>query len=617
MTTLAPARPVDDTSPGPGPDQLWAALAPRIAARPTMRLWSPQRRFGQIRRLTAKVPSAPAAVPIYVRGRTRLLAFDLDAKHGGSAAVAADRQRILHWLTTCGARAVVDRSTSGGSHILVPLAGWVGLETLRPLLGQAAAACPSLDTSPMLNPASGCITVPGSPCREGGHRQLLGQTLTQALAVLASPNPTDLIERLTRHLGASPVEAPVAPSASPASWYFTGTGAHMTLRERYQRRTPIPAPVIAFAESGQLKAGSRWQSRSEARMSVLVHALWRGHSLADVRSLTGRGQPWHAGFSAAYERYGQRSDEALVRDWEAARAWLESILPTVQLGTHKSQEHTGGRGPTPSRAVHQAWLAHAVRWCDVTLRSSPRRWVIAAVLQGLAVSAVRAGQVINGVPVVGVGGRSLSLACGLISESAVWSALRLLRDTPGSPVLLVARGTGLGADRYALVTPDVRDEYPEGPGRPPVAGVHPVWSILGLQYRRLYETVLDGAVEAAEIATAAAVSRSSGYDGIAELCRVGLLRKNGSRVEVTDTSLDDLAVQLGVAEQRAARIAAHQQARSRWRQWLQAREQPIVEPVGRDQPADPPTVWLSVDSEVDRQDYLASVLATGPPRLTP
>ena len=42
------------------------------------------------------------------------------------------------------------------------------------LLRLLEARLPSLDKTPMTNPATGCITVPGSPCREGGYRILDG-----------------------------------------------------------------------------------------------------------------------------------------------------------------------------------------------------------------------------------------------------------------------------------------------------------------------------------------------------------------------------------------------------------------------------------------------------------
>jgi hypothetical protein len=107
------------------------------------------------------------------------------------------------------------------------------------------------------------------------------------------------------------------------------------------------------------------------------------------------------------------------------------------------------------------------------------------VLQALAVSAARAGSVIDGVPVVAVGGRSLSLAAGLLSESTVWAILRRLRETPGAPILLIAKGSGLVADRYALTTPDITDPTPDDPGRPAVTDVHPAWAVLGHPHRRI------------------------------------------------------------------------------------------------------------------------------------
>jgi hypothetical protein len=103
----------------------------------------------------------------------------------------------------------------------------------------------------------------------------------------------------------------------------------------------------------------------------------------------------------------------------------------------------------------------------------------------LAVSAARAGSVIDGVPVVAVGGRSFSLAAGLLSESTVWAILRRLRETPGAPILLIAKGSGLVADRYALTAPDITDPTPDDPGRPAVTDVHPAGAVLGHQHRRI------------------------------------------------------------------------------------------------------------------------------------
>lgn len=580
-----------------------------------MRLWSAQRRFGEVRRLTAKAPDVPAAVPIYNRGRTRMLVFDLDATRGGRQAVLADRARILGWLQSCGGRAVVDSSTSGGCHVLVPLDRAVELDALQLLLTAAARRCPTLDVSPMLNTATGCITVPGAVCKQGGRRRLLG-LLDAAAEVLQDGNPAQILLDLQAHLGVGddPGPTPAAAAIDVPSPFFDHGPTGPQLAEKYWKQSPMPAAVAAFAQSGVMPSDGRWPSRSEARQSVLTHALWRGYTLADIERLIQPHQVWHTGLGQAYERYRSTTQHALAADWRKAQQWVHQALTRIQACTHKKVEHTGGRGATPATEVPARWLAHALWWCDTSLRSAPHRWTVAAVLQGLALSGARAGEVINGVVVVGVGGRSLSIAAGLISESSVWSALRLLRETPGSPVLLVSKGRGLQADRYALTTPDVLATAGDERWRAPVAQVHPAWSMIGLQYRRLFEVVEAGAASTvAEVATTARVSRSSAYDGVAELCRIGLLRRYRGRLELGDTSLDALGERLGVESYRAARIEAHQHDREVWRRYLATRAEPVVEPELPRAPA-----WVTVTAwdlleGPERQDYLAAVMATGPP----
>jgi hypothetical protein len=588
----------------------WKVLAPLMAARPTMRVWCAEQRFQHVRPLTRRLPNVPAAVPLYSRGRTRLLALDLDAKRHGPDRVSIDRDRLVSWITECGGRAIVDTSTSGGAHIVVPLAVAVSVEEIKPLMSALAAVCPTLDVTPMLNAAQGCLTVPGSPCREGGFRALVGD-LAAAERLLREPNPPQLLELLAAQLATSAHSAPAAAPPVGADEYFTGSGNHRSLRPGHRLHTPMPAAVTTFARTGALPADGRWPSRSEARQAVLTHAMWRGASLTDIHRLITPGQPW-AGLSAAYTRYGPQRTKAVERDWSAAQRWLTATIPRFQAVTHKKQ-HTGG-GVSAPRA-HRLWLAHALWWCDITLRSHPQRWAAAAVLQALAVSAVRAGELVNGVPVVGVGGRSLSIAAGLLGESTVWAVLRVLRDLPGAPILLVAKGTGLNADRYALTTPDVCDPHPDSPGRPAVTDVHDAWSVIGLQHRRIYETIATTGLDSArQVSVAARTSESSAYNSVAELVRVGLLRRRAGRLTLGDTTLDDIAAQQRLPEARTARIAAHRVARIHWQAWLATRRIPPTEPRA-DLTATaitPPTLTVDVISEAE---YLSAVMATGPPTV--
>ncbi len=117
------------------------------------------------------------------------------------------------------------------------------------------------------------------------------------------------------------------------------------------------------------------------------------------------------------------------------------------------------------------------------------RWTTHAVIQALAWAAAVSGQIVEGVPTVGVGGRSLSIAGGMLPESTVWSSLERLREREGSPLLLIERGVDQNPDRYALVpapeaqtaatAPDPGSEVME------VESVQPAWSIIGWRHRIL------------------------------------------------------------------------------------------------------------------------------------
>lgn len=611
-------------------DRTWTALAPLIAARPTMRLWAPEVGFDKRVALTQRRPEAPAAVMLFRRRRTRVLAFDLDAKIAGAAAVAADRARLMFWLSGYGAKFISDRSTSGGAHIVVPLARAVTVDQLGPFMRAAAALYPTLDIKPMANPDQGCLTVPGSATREGGFRVLDGE-LDTAVEVLTQRNHVELFDDLVdsivspRFLApAAPIAAadqPTGPVAAPPADYFEGDGPDARLLAIYRRATPIPAPVRGFAETGAMPPAKQHWSPSEARQSVLVHAAWRGYSLTEVRArITNQ---WSAGLGRAYQRYSDHQrDTALCRDWAEAQRWVAGQAGKVRSATHrKSERYTGGEGPTApphpaSTALQRRWLAHAIAWCDVRFRSDTGRWMKAAVLQAIASGAAKAGKVVNGTAVVRVGGRSLSIGAGLVSEASVWAVLRELRDMPGSPILLEAQGSGKRADSYALVTPDVTDPDPDAPGRPELVDVHPVWSAIGLRYRRAYE-VLQAAPDGLhpdELAIGARMSRSCTYEAVNELARVGLVLRGRGNVRCTALALDELGDQLGVFEDRAARIAAHQASRAIWHEWLLIRGTRPTRHAWTAQPAHPEITWTPLD-ESDEADYLDAQMRTGPPRV--
>lgn len=606
---------------------VFASLAPLLAAKRSMRLWDPQRRrfSDHARALTLRLPAQPAAVPLYQRRRTRLLGLDFDTKHHHSAAVDADVELCLSWISECGGRAITDRSTSGGRHILIPLPHGVALtkNNVEPIVRLLAQRLPTLDITPMLNDVTGALTPPGSRCKEGGYRQLDGD-LDEAVTALYTRADHGFLGHLTQLLGATPLAHSTPPHPRPpavvarGAELWEGQADNARLRAEYRRRTPMPTAVAAFAEYGQASGDSRWRTpdgrldRSAARQSVLTAAVLQGMSLTDVHAqLPAQGGTW-AGFARAYSRYGRAAAAALRRDWDSACRWAAANAPEFLPPTHKYSEHTGGsRGDHRLHAkIHTRWLAAAIAWADHELAHSPRRANAVAVMQGLAYASAVGDEIVHEVPVVEVGGRSLSLMAGSIPESTVWQILRDIREVPGAPLLRVRRGAGLLADRYALITPRTggRPLLPSNAqiARARVEPVHPAWTVIGMHHRRLYEEIVHHEVTVpADALIAARMSRSAGYNALATLATTGLIARSRNFIRRGSTSLDDIAHAHAMPTARSERIARHRREREIWSRWLAARFGTA--------PAERHTHRASRgDRDIDGHD-VPSFVAAGPP----
>ena len=191
--------------------------------------------------------------------------------------------------------------------------------------------------------------------------------------------------------------------------------------------------------------------------------------------------------------------------------------------------------------------------------------------------------------------------------------LRMLRETPGAPIVLVGKGAGLNADRYALTTPHVCDPYPGEPGRPAVTDVHDAWSVIGLQHRRVFETIAaTGFDNVRQLALAARMSQTSTYNSLAELARVGLLRRSGGTITLGETTLDEIAGQHRLSEARSRRISAHRAARIQWQTWLATRRAPPAQ-LATNVTAVAISPCIMPVVVITQADYLSAVMATGPP----
>ena len=610
------------------PDTVWRRLSPLMAARRSMRVWSAASgKFDTSRSLTKRLPAVPAALPIYARGRTNLLALDFDAKHHTPEQVDADVDRALGWLRECGARTVTDRSTSGGRHVLVPMATDIPLrvDDIKVVLQLLAARLVTLDATPMLNADWGCITPPGSPCREGGYR-LLDGTLDDAIDAFTVRSDRGVIARLIALLGGTATPRHRTPVAAVAASLtqderLVGVGRDRRLDPRFHRTTPVPEAVETYAATGKFTKALKvlWTSPSEARQSVISHAVLRGASAADIEKAIATTE-W-AGLRRAYiDKYGTHSAAALQRDVDKALTWAATIVRPFHQLAHKNR-YTGGDGSFLKDRVRRQWLAHAKLWIDSEFLGTRQRPVLLAVVQALAYSSALAGELVEGVPVVSVGGRSLSHAAGLMSESTVWSALRLLREAPGSPLLLVSRGAGREADRYALTTPATSS----GPGqvhveRARVEPVHPAWSVLGLRGRAAYEMVNNGlATNVDDVFAAAMLRPSNGYAILADLSAAGLIKRTGGTLSAGDTSLDDVAGAHGLEALASERVIRHRAERLLWQVWLENRFAPPPPDTTVDEQElgwSTPIPASPLD-ERDSESLWAAQMAAGPPSTDP
>lgn len=601
------------TPPPASPAATWKALAPLIAARPKIRVWDPTtHKFDHTKNLTSRLPTLPAAVMLYSHNRTQVLALDFDTKHHTQQIVDADFARALSWITDAGGVTITDQSSSGGRHILVPLAIGTAatLAEVMLLMRLLEARLPSLDKTPMANAATGCITVPGSACREGGHRVLDGALATAIDAFTTRSDPA-LLPRLNVLLGAltrrpNTTPAPVAGDAT------TGTGAHARLRPEYTRDTALPNRIIAYATTGHLPTDRSWRSHSEARQSVLAHAALHGHSLATVQALMAPARPWHTGLAGAYSRYGNAAENALHRDWHKALTWAATNSQHFRPVRAQEQVHTGGTPQGP--LLHREWLANAVAWLETQFAGHRFRWIGAAVYQALAIHALRAGEVVNGVPVVGVGGRSLSLATGLLSETVVWEFLRETRDLSGSPLVRTRIAQGREPDYYALTQQHRMGVTNETIAASRVEDVHQAWKVIGHRHRRIYELIVYQQVERArDVFAAAHTTTTVGYDTLVALKIAGLITHERGRVSAGPVTLDDIAAAHQLDEQRSQRIQRHQRERASWHTWLLSRD--TAHHQLTDQHAADRSTLAALVPDLHEEEYLSAVLATGPPTI--
>lgn len=565
--------------------RLWSALAPRIAGRHWMRLLAASGKYDDGARLTwRKLPDRPAAVMTHDRAeRAAVLVFDFDPPKGSAGAVTQDVDRLTRWLAAVEARWFCDTSPRGGVHVYVPLAESVTQRTIRPLYRELRDALPTLDPQPMINPVSGCITVPGSRCRGGGFRTLVGD-LDHALDALSVRSAPGMIARLRSVVtpalflssrdgdAITDTHVPAAPPAPNID--------EVLIEDTYAvspapARKPLPRWISDYCAQGIVPPHHK--TPSEARQSVLAHYACRGWSFADLRA-TQANPDWRA-FWATYtaRRDGRKR---LQIEWHKAISHARDmadakIAENSSRPAHKpDQPHTGGMGQL--RPIR--WkLAAARRWILESGEFSGHQTFSAlAVVTALAYAISMTDR-----SSAAVGGRWLAVAAGVLGDDTTRAVLQKLLRAEGSPVRLIEPWSARthAGDRLALVDPEIDGnrvraaEWEAFAARP--EPVDSVWSELGLAAWWIHTVLVaieptPGAPVAPRVLAAAArVSLSTVHRAAAELSEHGLLDRGHGWVSRTGRTPRRVPLLAAAAEhRRAQRIARHQRERAAfWEFW--------------------------------------------------
>jgi len=141
--------------------------------------------------IAGPAPTGPWAMYLADPAGYRFLGFDLDAKRGNAG---RDAGRLSLWLDECSIEHVVAASgPSGGRHVWIALDEPAAPTLVRELADLAGSLLPSLDKTPLTNPATGCLRPPGAPHRDGGISAVVrGRIETLQVA----PTTLDELEQL-------------------------------------------------------------------------------------------------------------------------------------------------------------------------------------------------------------------------------------------------------------------------------------------------------------------------------------------------------------------------------------------------------------------------------------
>ena len=527
------------------------------------------------RPITRALPRAPAAVLLHgVDGSVRTLCLDLDTSKARKSVVDDNAAHLGDLLTTAGLSYVEDCSPSGGRHLYVPLREAIPAAEARQVVEALTLRAPSLDPSPHQNITDGCIRVPGSAHKTGGH-QMLVTPLTEAYGILTRRNPATALAALRKAL---------APEL-----YRLEQARRRTLPRTPETPSALPAarhdsPLRAVARTGVYDT-TRYSSKSEARMAVLNHFAACRWSLDQVR--TGMTDQY-TGLTALY---GAKADRLLPIEWAKAQTFTASTTtlvkdpavrtrgmtahnyhtsPTYLTGgstkASNQQESTLGRDSIHQLVNDLENILHAV--LDHQLMREGRVGISLRFLVRSVLAYMRTNQT----NVLDVGCRTFAVALGK-DHGTIARLLPQLERLSAGILTRVGRAHGRNADTYAITLPQhfeqLARELTWRKGK--IHAVRPVFRALGDVAALTYEGIERGrrSPTTADLTRTTGISRRALIDHLARMETLGMIRRHYGRWEVVaTTNLRLLADRLGATEDREAQITRYRKQRAVWHAWL-------------------------------------------------
>lgn len=231
-------------------------------------------------------------------GTFTLCPFDLDGTV--ASVIDLDQRFLLAHLTAAGIPAVVAASGPGhGRHVWTRCAEEIPAALVKRIADALTGAgghrplCPTLDAGPLLNPATGCLRVPGSPHRAGGHSRLLDCTTDKAIELLVRGAPLAAYERLAERLEGISARNPPRETSSADRTFDAGAskvnaGRVRRLPPSLARHGELVRPVIRD-QSGRLRLKAPLRTPGEATRAALLAELdvEQDHSAHAFRVLKG------------------------------------------------------------------------------------------------------------------------------------------------------------------------------------------------------------------------------------------------------------------------------------------------------------------------------------------